>query len=283
MLMNEVREKTGLTRKAIEYYEKKGFITPERDENNYRVYSYDDVSILKKISIYRKLGCSIDEIKDILQGHSNSSLATIIRDREIRSQLEKTRVETLKLLLDASNLDKVNEQLDLIDKQETIYTKLMRSFPGYFGQIFFLSYKPFLADKLEDDKVKYYEKYIDFLDTMPDFDLEEDEKIAIEKASKDISKLDLETVNREKIEAIYNADEWLEENKDMLEMYKTFKESDIYHNNPIYHVQEKLRKHMEESGYYEKAIPLIRKFSPAYDEYYKQLLEANQKFLDKNI
>ncbi|MCR8968750.1 MerR family DNA-binding transcriptional regulator [Facklamia sp. 7083-14-GEN3] len=37
MLMNEVREKTGLTRKAIEYYEEKGFITPERESNNYRI------------------------------------------------------------------------------------------------------------------------------------------------------------------------------------------------------------------------------------------------------
>lgn len=83
MLMNEVSVKTGLTRKAIEYYEEKGFITPEREENNYRVYSVEDVDVLKKISIYRKLGCSTDEIKDILQGNSQSSLATIIRDREI--------------------------------------------------------------------------------------------------------------------------------------------------------------------------------------------------------
>lgn len=72
MLMNEVRMKTDLTRKAIEYYEEKGFITPKREENNYRVYSENDVDILKKISIYRRLGCTIDEIKEILRGHNNS-------------------------------------------------------------------------------------------------------------------------------------------------------------------------------------------------------------------
>ena len=48
MLMNEVRMKTDLTRKAIEYYEEKGFITPKREENNYRVYSENDVDIFEE-------------------------------------------------------------------------------------------------------------------------------------------------------------------------------------------------------------------------------------------
>lgn len=261
--MNEVREKTGLTRKAIEYYEEKGFITPKREQNNYRVYSDVDVDILNKISMYRKLECSIDEIKDILHGNSNSSLAIIIRDREIKSQLEKTRVETLKLLLDGANIEQVKEQLKVIDNQETIYTKLTRAFPGYFGQVFFLSYKPFLSDKLDDDKVKYYEKYIEFLDSMSDFDIGDNEKKYLEEASKEISKLDLETINQQKLEAIFNAEEWLEENREIIEDYKLFKKSDLYINNPIYRIQEKLKKHMESSGYYEKAIPLMRKFSPS--------------------
>ena len=72
----------------------------------------------------------------------------------------------------------------------------------------------------------------------------------MEEASREISKIDLETVNQEKHEAIYNTDEWLEKNKEMLEEYKSFKESDLYLNNPIYHIQEKMKKHMEDSGYY---------------------------------
>ena len=283
MLMNEVREKTGLTRKAIEYYEEKGFINPERDKNNYRIYSAGDVNILKKISVLRRLGCSIDEIKDVLNGYSNSSLATIIRDREIKSQLEKTRVETLKLLLEGADSEQIKEQLDVIENQETIYAKLTRAFPNYFGQLLFLEYKPFLTVKLDNDKVKYYEEYIDFLDSMPNFELEDNEKNVLEAASKYISTIDLNTINDSKIEAIYNTDEWLNQNQEMLENYRLFKESDLYLNNPIYHIKEKIRKYLEDSGYYKKAIPLIRKFSPAYDEYYKQLLEANQKLIDKHI
>ena len=36
MLRNEIQKKTGLTRKAIEYYEEKGLINPKTVENGYR-------------------------------------------------------------------------------------------------------------------------------------------------------------------------------------------------------------------------------------------------------
>src|SRR5699024_4707311 len=197
MLMSEVRERTKLTRKAIEYYEEKGLIKPAREENNYRIYSKEDVKKLRDIYIYRKLGCSLDQIKEIFESKSNSSLAEIIRGREIESQLENARVEALKLLLNDANIDEVKEQLDFIDRQDTIYSKLMRVFPGYLGQLYFMSYKDFLNEKLEEDKVKYYEEYIEFLDSIPELPLTDEEKNLLEQSSKDISKLDMEKTNEE--------------------------------------------------------------------------------------
>lgn len=212
-----------------------------------------------------------------------SYLATIIRDREIKSQLENTRVEAVKLILDGTNPDKVKEQLDVIDKQETIYTKITSAFPGYFGQLIILSFKSFLGDKLEDDKVQYYEQFIELLDEMPDLELEEDEKQVLEEASKEVSKIELETANQKKDRSFYNLKEWVEKNKVWLEQYKSFKECDLYLKSPIYSIQEKVKNFIVHIGYYENAIPLIRNFSPLYDEYYKQLLEANQKYIDKYI
>ena len=281
MLMSEVKEKTKLTRKAIEYYEEKGLIKPKREENNYRIYSEEDVERLSKIYIYRKLGCSLDQIKELFESESNSSLAEIIRGREIESQLENARVEALKLLLNDANIDEVKEQLDFIDRQETIYSKLMRVFPGYLGQLYFMSYKDFLNEKLEEDKVKYYEEYIEFLDSMPELPLTDEEKNLLEQSSKDISKLDIEKTNEEKMKAIENTDQWLKKNEELISQYMSFKTSDLYLNNPIVKIQEKLREHMENTGYYEVGIPLIRKFSSSYDDYYKKLLKANDKFIDK--
>lgn len=279
--MSEVKEKTKLTRKAIEYYEEKGLIKPKREENNYRVYSQEDVEKLSEIYIYRKLGCSLDQIKELFKRESNSSLAEIIRGREIESQLENVRVEALKQLLNDANIDEVKEQLDFIDRQETIYSKLMRVFPGYLGQLYFMSYKNFLDEKLEEDKVKYYEEYIELLDSMPDLPLTDEEKNLLEQSSKDISKLDMEKTNEEKMKAIENTDEWLKKNEELISQYMSFKTSDLYMNNPIIKIQEKLREYMEKTGYYEVGIPLIRKFSSSYDDYYKKLLKANNKFIDK--
>ena len=281
MQMSEVKEKTKLTRKAIEYYEEKGLIKPKREENNYRIYSEEDVERLSKIYIYRKLGCSLDQIKELFESESNSSLAEIIRGRQIESQLENARVEALKLLLNDANIDEVKEQLDFIDRQETIYSKLMRVFPGYLGQLYFMSYKDFLNEKLEEDKVKYYEEYIEFLDSMPELPLTDEEKNLLEQSSKDISKLDIEKTNEEKMKAIENTDQWLKKNEELISQYMSFKTSDLYLNNPIVKIQEKLREHMENTGYYEVGIPLIRKFSSSYDDYYKKLLKANDKFIDK--
>lgn len=61
MLRNEVQNKTGLTRKAIEYYEEKGLIKPTRTINGYRDYSEEDLQILAKVSQLRKVGLTIPQ------------------------------------------------------------------------------------------------------------------------------------------------------------------------------------------------------------------------------
>lgn len=66
MLRKEIQHKTGLTRKAIEYYEEKGLIYPQKSENGYRDYSEQDLETLIKVSLFRKIGLSISEIKKCL-------------------------------------------------------------------------------------------------------------------------------------------------------------------------------------------------------------------------
>lgn len=45
-------------------------------------------------------------------------------------------------------------------------------------------------------------------------------------------------------------------------------------------IQDKFQCFMQDNKYYEIAIPLIRKFSKSYDEYYVKLLEANEQYLN---
>lgn len=68
MTIKEVEQKLEVPRATVRFYEKEGFIRPQRGENGYREYSEDDVMNLKRIIILRKLGLSVADIKDVLDG-----------------------------------------------------------------------------------------------------------------------------------------------------------------------------------------------------------------------
>lgn len=67
MLFHEVIKETGITKKALLYYEEKGLIEVLRNENGYREYREDQLLILWKIKVLRQLDFSISEIENILK------------------------------------------------------------------------------------------------------------------------------------------------------------------------------------------------------------------------
>lgn len=80
MLRSQIQEITGLTRKAIEYYEDKGLINPRKFENGYRNYGDRELMILTKISLLRKLGISLSDIEQCLSSDENA-LSSILRKK----------------------------------------------------------------------------------------------------------------------------------------------------------------------------------------------------------
>lgn len=277
MLRNEVQEKTNLSRKAIEYYEEKGLVHPKKLENGYRDYSDGDVEVKKKISLLRNLGLSISEIALYLDS-KEEVLASILRRKEHELDICEKRKNVLNLIVKGESIDLINEELAIIEAQETIYDKLIRIFPGYFGQLIFSSYKIFLNESLNKDEEAAFNEYIKFLDSLPNFDLSKQEKDYIETISSSFDMKTLDDVNKGKLLAVENAETWLEDNKDYIEVYKEYKNTDEYKNSLIKLIQDKLKKFMQENNYYEKAIPLIRKFSKSYDAYYEKLLKANEEY-----
>lgn len=278
MLRNEVQDKTNLSRKAIEYYEEKGLVHPKKLENGYRDYSDGDVEVLKKISLLRNLGLSISEIALYLDS-KEEVLASILRRKEHELDICEKRKNVLNLIVKCESMDLINEELAIIEVQETIYDKLIRIFPGYFGQLIFSSYKIFLNESLNKDEEAAFNEYIKFLDSLPNFDLSKQEKDYIETISSSFDMKTLDDVNKGKLLAVENAETWLEDNKDYIEVYKEYKNTDEYKNGLIKSIQDKLKKFMQENNYYEKAIPLIRKFSKSYNAYYEKLLKANEEYL----
>lgn len=279
MLRSEVQNKTGLTRKAIEYYEEKGLIYPVRLENGYRDYSEKDVEILEKVSLFTKLGLSLKEVREII--FDRGSLSSVLRTKQYELSMEEKKEEILEMIVKGADKGDINKKLKNLEMNDTIYKKLVNVFPGYYGQMFFSAYRPFLNEPLKDDGRAAFEKFVGYLDSLPEFNLTDEEKEYLDKISAGFDMETLEDINRSKIAAVSNSKEWLEENREIIDEYERYKNSDEYKNSEVKKLQDKLSKYITDNNYYEVAIPLIRKFSPSYDDYYRKLLKANEDYLNR--
>ena len=89
MKIQEVETLTGLDRATIRYYEKEQLLAPERSDNGYRNYSEENVELLQKIKLLRKIGIPLSEIKNLEQGSDCLSDVLsnqiLILDQQIRS------------------------------------------------------------------------------------------------------------------------------------------------------------------------------------------------------
>lgn len=277
MLRHEVQQQTGLTRKAIEYYEARGLIKPQRDENEYRRYTDGDVVRLERIALFRRLGLSLEEIEPLLD-QPESAIGSLIRQRELHHKLDQAKLSLLKDIQAGADISQLKPRLDQLERQETIYGRLERIFPGYFGQLLFRNYQPYLNEPLDEAHQAAFDDFIDFLDGLPEIDLTPAEKDYLETVTDQISLAQMDHVSAAKDEAVTDAESWWAENQAMVEKYWAFKQSEEYQALPIATIEAKLRQFMQTTGYYTTAIPLLRQFSPAFDAYYCKLLAANQQF-----
>ena len=70
MLIGEIADFFGISRKAIRLYERKGIIKPVKVDpgNGYRYYSAEQVQQLNALLELQALGFSLDEIKAVMDG-----------------------------------------------------------------------------------------------------------------------------------------------------------------------------------------------------------------------
>ena len=68
MRIQDMELLSGMDRATVRFYEKEGLIDPDREENGYRSYSEEDLQLLLKIKLLRRLGVSLQKIKALQQG-----------------------------------------------------------------------------------------------------------------------------------------------------------------------------------------------------------------------
>ena len=85
--IGEFSKLTSLTVKTLRYYDQEGLLSPSaRSEGGYRLYSEEDLHRAEQISLLRRCGFSIAEIKDVLRNaDSEEDLHTYLSEK--RTQL----------------------------------------------------------------------------------------------------------------------------------------------------------------------------------------------------
>ena len=68
MNIREMEQRLGIPRASIRYYEKEGLLHPARGVNNYREYTEEDLRILEKICLLRRLDMPIETIRAVQSG-----------------------------------------------------------------------------------------------------------------------------------------------------------------------------------------------------------------------
>ncbi len=280
MLIKDVCLQADVTKKAVEYYIEKKLITPTVLENGYREFDKEDCIKLKRISMFRKLGLSIDEIKRVINDNSNEELQKIAVQKELKLKFDLTKKSLIDEIGSGKNIDEIISDLDDLEKNKTITEKLLDAFPGYYGRFIALHFSTFLNEPISTkEQQEAYNEIVDFLDKMPDLNMPNELQKYIIESTKNITTKHINKINEDKIKSIENPEKFFEDNKEILEAYLKYKQSEEYKLSPVYKIQEILKQFTNTSGYNDVFIPAMKRLSTSYAEYYKQLEEANEKFM----
>ncbi|MBH1939962.1 MerR family transcriptional regulator [Mobilitalea sibirica] len=289
MQIHEMCHKTGLTKKAIEYYQVKGLISPKIYENGYREFSDKDLSILNEVAMLRKLDLGIEEIKQVLDSNDRKRTLTFIKHRkEMEVKAKSNRLDLLEQLINGADNKEISDKLDLLDHQSTMKERLLAVFPGYYGRYLSLHFGYFLNEPLRtNEKKRLFNRVVEVLDNMESIEIPKDLQTILDEINMDMNDENINQIINYMQNAYDDIETYMDKNNEQILKYEEFKKSNEYESSIMSRLLNLYRKFGETSGYYDEFIPIMRKLSPAYDDYYRKMLEANEKFktvlIDKTV
>lgn len=95
MTLREICELTGVSRRAIQGYEKGGLVFPiGRNKRGYLLYDENAMEKIKKIKLFQEMGFSIKEIQ-VLEQASDSELKIQLENRKNKLKTERGRIDNI--------------------------------------------------------------------------------------------------------------------------------------------------------------------------------------------
>lgn len=117
--IKELENLLSISRSNVRFYEKQGLFSPERKDNNYREYTNQDIEVLKKIIIFRKMGFTVEEIKLIQNNDLPFAEAIANAQRRIEDEIEQLN-GSLKLIKQVAQENLSFDEIDIDEHWNTI-------------------------------------------------------------------------------------------------------------------------------------------------------------------
>lgn len=281
MKINDVSILTGMTKRAIKYYEQKGLLQILKNENGYRNYCMEDVERLKEIALYRKLEISLSDIKQLLcNPDQKAMLLTSIYEQKLSALKETSCVlSQLKALIHSDLTTDTITNMEKNMEYITIASALQDMLPGYLGQYFMQHFLPYLQIPMTTPEQKEaYDKILVFLDEL---DLKPTwvmrcSSYLLRHAHQNIDRMHY--IVDQQIKEMLSADD---------EAYEAYKAKIIhqvkqrqrwcYRWNPIAISNRTFMKRLQDCGFYDILIPNMKRLSPLYKDYHDTLLQLNER------
>ena len=93
MNISDAAQASGLTSKALRYYESIGLLAPRRADNGYRDYGSADVQALRFIQRARASGFSVDEVRELLELQANPRRHSRDAKQLVQGKLERLEAQ----------------------------------------------------------------------------------------------------------------------------------------------------------------------------------------------
>ncbi len=277
MQLNEVSQKIGLSKRAIKFYEEKGLLKVEKSSNGYRNYTEENIRTLKEISVYRKLGISLKDIKTLLKEKDSDILEQIYEEKKQSLSASQKELDALSTFLKTHNVDAIYSVVDY----QSIGQALQEMIPGVYGFFFMHHFLPYLQEPITTpEQQKAYETIIEFLDNTKiriplflrlfiwltyRFNSKTDIKIMVQKMDSNVQSM------------LHPTEEEFEKFVTSTKKYVKARNRRFSKLYPFSVSQRRLMKQMKNCGYNDIFIPAMIELSPKYREYQQALSALNQR------
>lgn len=277
MQINEVTQQVDLSKRAIKYYEEQGLLTVKKDSNGYRNYTEENLTTLKEIAVYRKLGINISDIKQLLKSKDTQLLETIYEQKASDLHVQQEQLEALRSYIQDHNVDRIYESVDY----QTIAQALQDMIPGFYGYYFMNHFMPYLQIPITTKEQQIaYENIIQFWDNttirIPLF--MKLMNFIFYRFTPKASMEQMVSRMESQIQQYLNPSE--EEYKKLKEQTLRnvkLKNSLFYKYHPVFSSQRKFMKQLQKQGYNDIFIPNMIALSPKYKEYHDALMHINNR------